>query len=83
MEGWRGRRKGICRGTGTLPRGKTKQRGRVQSVADKKNRSGSYLQGRAGSPCIITREEGTWFTLVAGGNLLSYLEAFLKGNLEV
>lgn len=34
-------------------------------------------------PCIITREEGTWFILVARGNLFSYLEAFLKANLEV
>lgn len=53
------------------------------SVADKRNSSGSYLQVREGLPCIITREEGTWFTLIAGGNLLSNLEAFLKGNLEV
>lgn len=53
------------------------------SVADKRNRSGSYLHVREGLPGIITREEGIWFTLIAGGNLLSNLEAFLKGNLEV
>lgn len=63
--------RGLGRGTGTLPRGRTKQRRRVQSVADKMNRSSSYLQGR-GSSLVVTREGGTWLTFVAGGNLFSY-----------
>lgn len=69
--------RGFDRSTGTLPRGRTKQRGRVWSVDDKMYRSNGYLQVRQGLPCIITRAEGTWFILIAGGNLISYLEAFL------